>query len=224
MANFVTLTLDTTSPIGNGVALNGGSLFSAVQLVNATISTTDTPTTGYQMKIFGNVDLAYNANIQATEETSTWITYNPTLQVKLSAGDGVKSVSVKLRDDVLNESVVATQTITLDTSIPVVTVSAPDVAKISKVATKNTAVFTFSADSDFVAYTVRACEEASTHGQGTEIGTTGASINTSGSGAFPASTPITVTITGADLDEATEGDGAKIVKVFVQDTSGNWSV
>jgi hypothetical protein len=33
-----------------------------------------------------------------------------------------------------------------------------------------------------------------------------------------------VTIKGTDLETASAGDGAKTVKVFVQDLAGNWSV
>ena len=65
----------------------------------------------------------------------------------------------------------------------------------------------------------------STQDAGTVIGTTNGSINTSGSdGDYPASENIQVTINGADLEAASSGDGVKIVKVFVKNAAGTWSV
>ena len=43
-------------------------------------------------------------------------------------------------------------------------------------------------------------------------------------GNYPAATNIQVTITGTDLETASPGDGAKIVKVFVKNEAGTWSV
>jgi hypothetical protein len=43
-------------------------------------------------------------------------------------------------------------------------------------------------------------------------------------GALAATTNQSVTIKGADLEAASAGDGAKIVKVFGQDAAGLWSV
>ena len=65
----------------------------------------------------------------------------------------------------------------------------------------------------------------STQDAGVIIGTTNGSQNTSGSdGSYPASENIQVTITGADLEVASSGDGVKIVKVFVKNAAGTWSV
>jgi hypothetical protein len=44
-----------------------------------------------------------------------------------------------------------------------------------------------------------------------------------GTTATAADASISCTINGADLETASSGDGAKIVKVFVKDASGNWS-
>lgn len=99
------------------------------------------------MKVYGNVDTSYNANIQDTEGASAWITYSTSQEVKLSSGDGSKIVYVKIRDDVYNESSQASDSITLDTSVPVVTInSGPDVTKISKQTGKRTCSFQFQAD------------------------------------------------------------------------------
>lgn len=226
MANYFTLTLDTTGPASPSIVLNGGAQYATEQLVTAAIGTSDGSTTGYQMKIWGNVDPSHNANIQATEGASAWITYNTSQQVKLSSGDGSKTIYLKIRDDVYNESSQASDTITLDMTLPVVTVSNVSATRISKVAGKNSITFQFSADSIFDEYKVKVVSASgSPHDSGTLIGTTNGSENTSGSaGDYPASTPITVTITGADLEAASSGDGDKIIKVFVKDQAGNWSV
>ena len=66
---------------------------------------------------------------------------------------------------------------------------------------------------------------SSLHDAGTEIPTTGGSTNTSGSaGGYKANTAINVTVKGADLEAASSGDGTKIVKVFVKNAAGTWSV
>ena len=225
MASYLTLTLDTTGPASPSISLDGGAEYATAQLVTATIGTTDSPTTGYQMKIWGDVDTTHNANIQDTEVASAWISYSTSQQVKLSSGDGSKTVYLKIRDDVYNESAQASDTIILDMTLPVVTVSNVSATKISKVAGKNEMTFQFSGDTQFDAYKVKVvATSGAAHDTGTQIGTVNGSANVSGStGNYPAATPITVTINGADLELASGGDGAKIIKVFIQDDAGNWS-
>ncbi len=225
MASYFTLTLDTTGPASPSITLDSGAQYATQQLVTATIGTTDSPTTGYQMKLWGDVDTTHNANIQATEGASAWIAYSTSQQVKLSSGDGSKTIYLKIRDDVYNESSQASDTITLDMTLPVVTISNVSATKISKIAGKNSMTFQFSSDSIFDQYKVKVvATSGSPHDSGTQIPTTAGSTNVSGStGDYPASTPITVTIKGADLETASSGDGDKIVKVFVLDDAGNWS-
>ena len=81
-------------------------------------------------------------------------------------------------------------------------------------------------DVEFAEYKVCVVSaNSSTQEAGTTIPTVGGSINTSGdSGNYPAATNIQVTITGADLESASSGDGAKIIKVFVKNAAGTWSV
>lgn len=226
MANFQNLILDTTAPASPTISIEAGATFATNQLVNTTIGTADGDTTGYQMKIWGTVDTANDANVQATEGASAWITYATSKQVRLSSGDGAKTLNVKIRDDVWNESAQASDNITLDTTVPVVTMSAIDVAKVSKIAGKTTATFTFTSDVSFTDYKVKIVSSSgSAESTGTTIPTTNGSINVSAvGGSFAAATPITTTIKGADLELASAGDGTKIVKVFVKDTAGIWSV
>lgn len=224
MSNFFTLILDTTSPTGVSVLLNGGAQFATQQLINTTIDTSDGVTTGYQMKIWGNVDLAYDSNIQDLEAKSSWTTYLPTKQIKLLSGDGNKTINVKLRDDVYNESAIVSSSILLDEDMPVVTVTNPDVSKVSKNTGKNIASFSFTCDSKFTEYKVKVVSSSGvSHDSGIVIPTTSGSINMVGDGIFEANTPIDCQINGADLEVANSGDGNKIIKVFVRDEAGNWS-
>ena len=195
--------------------------------MNVGLSTSDGTTTGYQMKIWGDVDAANDANVQTTEGASVWITYATTKQVKLAATDTTKTLYLKIRDDVYNESAQASDTIILDTTVPVVTISSgPDVSKISKITGKNTCAFSFTVDTPFEEYKVKVVASAgAANTTGTTIATTNGSTNMAGSvGGYPAGTPISCTIKGTDLEVASSGDAAKIVKVFVREASGGWSV
>jgi hypothetical protein len=107
-----------------------------------------------------------------------------------------------------------------------VTISGPDVSKISKIAGKNVASFSFSVDTIFDEFKVKVVSSTgASHDTGTLIPTAGGSTNMSGNeGNYPAATPINCQITGTDLEAASAGDGQKIIKVFVKDQAGNWSV
>lgn len=219
MASYFNLTLDTLAPAGLTLLINDGALYTTSATVTLSISMTDEASAGYQMKIWGIEGVA-------DEESATWETYATTKSVTLVAGDGLKTVSIKVRDDVGNESAVVTDTITLDTAVPAVSVTGPDKSKISKVAGFNQSIFNFTSDVIFEEYKVCVVPaNNSTQEAGTVIPTTAGSLNTSGSeGNYPASTNIQVTITGADLETASSGDGVKIIKVFVRNAVGTWSV
>lgn len=219
MASYFNLTLDTTAPTGLTLSINDDALYTTSTTVTLKIDVGDEATSGYQMKIWGIADVA-------DEGSASWETFATTKSVTLTSGDGLKTVHVKVRDDVGNESAEATDTITLDTTIPVVTVTGPDKSKISKVSSFNQSVINFTTDVEFTEYKVCVVPQtSSTQDAGTVIPTDNGSTNTSGSaGNYPASQNIRVTITGADLETASSGDGVKIVKVFVKTASGLWSV
>jgi len=226
MASYFNLTLDTTGPANPQIVLESGAQYATQQLINAALSCSDADKTGYQIKIWGDVDTTYDADVQGTEANSDWISWTATKQIKLESGDGSKTVYFKVRDDVWNQSGQASASIILDTTRPIVTISGPDVTKISKVSGKNVASFSFSVDSIFDEFKVKAVSSTgASHDSGTVIPTAGGSTNMSGNqGNYPASTPINCQITGADLEAASAGDGQKIIKVFVKDQAGNWSV
>ena len=225
MANFFNLELDTIGP-ANPVLTFVDGLYTAVQIVDVNVLTDDPVTTGYQMKIWGDVDIAFDVDVQATELNSTWITYASLKQIKLSTGDGLKTVSMKIRDDVYNESTIASDIITFDSTLPIVNIVAgPDVIKISKITGKNECNFSFQTAEIFIEYKVKVVPNSgSLESAGTTIGTDNGSLNMSGTGTFPAATPINSKITGTDLEIASSGDAVKVIKVFVKDQAGNWSV
>jgi len=219
MASYFNLVLDTIAPAGVTVKIDGDATYTTDAEVDLTLTCSDEDQTGYQMKIWGDVENA------ATEQDASWQTLNLAPTINLSGTDGTKTVNVKIRDDVGNESATASDTIILDTAVPVVTITTPDKTKISKVATFDTTVFTFSVDIAFVEYKVGVVPAISSiQSQCVVIPTTAGSENTSGTGTFEADTPITVTIKGADLETADAGDGTKIVKVFARNDAGTWSV
>lgn len=219
MASYFNLTLDTTAPSGLTVTINDSDIYTTSAAVNLAVSISDEVTTGYQMKVWGTAEAS-------DEENATWETYQTEKSITLPTGDGLKTVYVKVRDAVGNETSAASDTITLDTSVPTVTVTGPDKATISEVAGFDTAIINFMVDVAFQAYKVCVVSSTSaTQADGTVIPITAGSVNTSGSdGEYEADTNIQVTIKGTDLETASSGDGVKIIKVFAQNAAGTWSV
>ena len=218
MASYFNLVLDTLAPQGLTVKLNNGSQYTTSKNVTLNISVSDTSTSGYQMKVWG-IDGA------SSEDSASWETFAATKSIALSTGDRLKTVYVKIRDDVCNETAAASATITLDTSVPAVTIIGPDVSRISKTAPKNIATFSFTSDVAFTEYKIKVVpSKSSLHDAGTLIGTANGSTNMNATGTFKASAAITCKIYGKDLEAASSGDGEKIIKVFVKNAHGTWSV
>ena len=218
MASYFNLVLDTLAPQGLTVKLNNGSQYTTSKNVTLNISVSDTSTSGYQMKVWGIDGIA-------KESDAVWETLANVKDITISTGDGLKTVYVKVRDDVYNETAVASTSITLDTSVPAVTIIGPDVSRISKTSPKDVATFSFTSDVAFTEYKIKVVpSKSSLHDAGTLIGTANGSTNMSATGTFKASTAISCKIYGKDLELASSGDGEKIIKVFVKNTVGTWSV
>lgn len=220
MASFFNLTLDTLAPSGLIVKINGDATYTSSRNVSLSIKVDDPSTENYQVKIWGIDGIA-------SENDASWESYSSTKSVTLTDGDGLKTVYVKVRDDVYNESSVASDTITLNTAVPIVTIVGPDVSKISKVAGKNVSSFTFMADVNFIEWKVMVVKSESAledTGTNVQIPSTSGSTNMQGSELKNADSPVSCSIYGADLESASSGDGTKIVKVFVKSESGVWSV
>ena len=226
MVNYINVTLDTTAPATPTLSLDGGSAFANDLLVDCLIGTADGVTTGYSMKIWGaTIDTSYDPNIQATEGESEWIAFSTTKQIKITPDNGTKTISLRIRDQVNNVSGMVSDTISYDSTKPVVTTSLPDVTSISTNTDKNVVNFTFQVTEPFVEYRVKAVNSTGAEEvAGVQIGVENGSINTSGTGTFDTTvTPINVTIYGLDLQTASSGDGLKTIKVFVRDEAGLWS-
>lgn len=223
MAASFTLTLDTQAPSHTALLIEEGAAQTGTQDVSVSISTPSTDVT--QMKVWGDVDPAADLAIQVAEADSTWLPYAEALAIRLSAGTGRKYLYARLRDDVGNVSLPFQDFIDFDPTLPVVDITtAVDRSRISKTAPYDAATFIWEASLDFVHYEVRVVpSHGSPHQAGVLIPVAGGSLNTSGSGAFIAETPITTTIRGADLEAASPGDTPKIVKVFVRTAAGTWS-
>ena len=227
MASFFNLILDTTAPSGLTLSINNGAAVTTSRTVTLTIGVADADTTGYQMLIWGTDGVA-------TEAAATWESYATTKSVTLPSGDGTKIVYIKVRDAVGNAVAAAvSDTITLDMTVPVVTIStAPDNSTISATGTITASMFKFTVSEAFQKYAVMVVSNTSAlhDSEGSvQIGTAGGSTNMSGTRdltteqPFPANTEITCIIKGADLAAASAGDGTKIIKVFAQDANGLWS-
>lgn len=218
MASYFNLTLDTLAPQGLTIKLNNGSQYTTNKTVQLAVNVTDESADGYQMKVWGIDGIA-------KESDAVWETLANIKNVTLSTGDGLKTVYVKVRDDVYNETVAASATITLDTSVPAVTIIGPDVSKISKTSPKDVATFSFTSNTAFTEYKIKVVpSNSSLHDAGVQIGTANGSTNMSATGTFKASTAISCKVYGKDLEAASSGDGKKIIKVFVKNAHGTWSV
>lgn len=228
MASSALLTLDLTAPDAAVEIEEGVSVTSSVDV---DIAITSAASDKAQMKIYGDVDDAFaTSEYRASEANAPWISFAGTKSIRLSATDGVKTVRVKVRDDVNNTSSEATDTITLSTEIPVITITtalAP--TKISKQTGKDTATLEFESDVELSEWQVRIVPSAnSTVSAGTQIEDANGSV-VSGED-LDAETSQEVTIVGADLEAAgASGAGATgtqhRIKVFGRSAdNGLWSV
>lgn len=218
MASYFNLTLDTTAPSSTTIGFFDGITITATRSVGLVLSASGAT----QMLIYGDTGEGTTA---LAEGSAVWETYATSKTIQLTSGDGSKTIKAKFRDSVGNVSSEITKTITLDTTAAVVTITGPDVSTVSKIASFDTSVFSFSSDTAFIEYKVKIVPATSSDNTaGTQIPTTAGSLNTSGSGSFASATPIQVTLKASDVETASAGDGVKIIKVFVKDAAANWSV
>ena len=101
--------LDRTSPSIGTISINGGADYATDANVTLTLSSTDTTSGVFQMCV------------SQTPTCTSWVTYGTSYNVTLSAGDGLKRVYVLYRDRAGNQSAQISDTITLDTVVPVCT-------------------------------------------------------------------------------------------------------
>jgi hypothetical protein len=227
MAASTTITLDLTAPVAT-VEIDGGASVTSDIDVDLVITCADTDKS--QMKIYGDVDDAFaTGEYRALEANAPWISFAGTKTVRLSATDGTKTVKVKVRDDVFNTSTEASDAITLNTAIPIISITTPlSPTKISKQATKDTATLTFESDIELDQWQVRLVPAAnSAQTAGTVIPEDGGS-DTQGT-TLAEETGQLVTVKGVDLETAGATGGgstgtAHIIKVFGRSAlNGQWS-
>lgn len=235
MSSYVRLILDTTSPQSLDLLLNGGSTYTGSRMVDAAISTADEDTTGYSMKLWGDIDFDWaKVNNLVEQDTpdqevhadnAVWVDFASNKELRLSVTDGSKVIYVQLRDDVHNLSDIVEDSITVDTEVPnVLVLSGPTPPKISKVDGKNISELEFRFSKDVVEYKVTVVGNSGDAEQtAVVIADTNGSANVAGVGEFTEDTTIICEINGTDLEEASPGDGEKIVKVFAKDAMGRWS-
>ena len=206
MASYFNLTLDTLAPTISTFTINSGASVTTSQTVTLSITAGDAAS----MKIWG-------INGVASEAAATWETFASSKQVTLTAGDGSKTVYIKVRDSVYNESASTSATITLSTAIPEITITGPDVNVISEQSGKNIATFSFQSSMALKAWKVKLVPaNNSAHTAGTQMPSTGGSTNMTGT-TLAAETTKECKIYGSDLSSAAGGtDGTYIIKVFGQ--------
>ena len=236
MANYANLILDTIGPAGVSVKINGDEEKTTTTAVSLAITCSDADLTGYQMKIWGTAT--------APEESdAVWESYQEEKNITLSATDGMKTVYVRVRDDVWNESVTVSDTITLNSKVPAVNFRIVD-SKISLVSGKNTAGGNFGFDESIDAAKIMIVSDINArHDDDTNIRIPA----TNGSFMFKDDDSLLTKefegylefenilcdkdylnycmIRAEDIAAASPGDGAKILKVFVRSAeTGSWSV
>ena len=214
MASYFNLTLDTLAPTISAFTINSGASVTTSQTVTLSITCSDAAS----MKIWG-------INGVASEAAASWETFASSKQVTLTSGDGTKTVYVKVRDSVYNESATSSDSITLSTAIPTITITGPDVNIISEQAGKNVATFSFSSSMALKAWKVKLVPtNSSAQDAGTQIPSTGGSTNMTGT-TKAANTSVECKIYGSDLSSAAGGtDGTYIIKVFGQASANDlWS-
>lgn len=158
---------------------------------------------------------------------STWVPYQQEIPVTISTGDGAKNIYLSIQDENGNVSTPVSATVTLDTALPVVTISNQSSSTLEDNSASNNITFSFSSNVEFQQYYVQVVPTStSAYGTGSQIQQVYGSVNMHGNSAsgFPANTAINCSINTIDLNIASNSSGSKNIKVFVQDFAGNWSI
>lgn len=102
-----------------------------------------------------------------------------------------------------------------DTIAPTIEVSNLTATKISRVSSKDISYVSFTVNEDCQAWKAKkVTSSGAAHTQGTLVDS---------GGAIPADTLFVFDITDDELVDAGGTEGSNTIKVFVQDTAGNWS-
>lgn len=236
MAGYTNLTLDTTAPSSVSVIINNEEIKTNSAEVTLSITCSDEDLKGYQMKIWGT-------SSAETEDSASWENFQNTKNITLPAGDGGKTVFVKVRDDVWNESVTVSDTIMLQTKLPSVLDLVLFNSKISLVSGRNMSTGIFEIDESISALKIMIVQNinaAYNDPTNISIPTKYGSYMESDLGRIPNASSdvleadetmvesvysLNFTLCADDIQTASPGDGVKIIKIFVKSAeSGNWSL
>lgn len=113
MAASVSVILDTTPPTAPELELALGAADTTILEIPGEAITGDPDTSGYQVKVWGDVDPSGNPAIQTTEGASSWMGLSGLITILLSAGVGLKTVNARIRDTVWNQTAPVSDTITV---------------------------------------------------------------------------------------------------------------
>ena len=235
-----TLDLDEPDAVLNLLKTDGNGLPAKVNYRNFKVRISHTaPDTSpiAQYKLSGDFDQS-STDWQAFTYDSGQ-TYMTVSDLTLTNSNGLKTITLQLKDAAGNVSSAVDATVTYDTAPPVIDVNAPDYNIVSKQHTlrlnasgspitgkyNDMCIFTWSANENLAAYKVCVNTAGQTADTAIAIGTTNGSLNMSGS-AVTANTDITSTIFGADFAAAeavNDTDGAYEIIVYGQDEGGTWS-
>ena len=234
MANYVNLELDTLGPQGVSLVVNDGEAVSTVNVARIKLSCSDPDTTGYQIKLWGTLQAP-------TEAEAKWSSFTTSGTHAVSAANGIKTIYVKVRDDVYNESPTVSASFKLSTDKPTVKDLYIGPAKVSLMEGKNIATGSFGYSENISAAKMMIVQDVNaTHDNQTNI-----LIPTTNGSCFEyedgeklstdkmsfenkecdAIFTIIYNINAKDIAAVAPGDGVKIIKVFVKSAeSGLWSV
>lgn len=235
-----TLDLDEPDAVLNLLKTDGNGLPAKVNYRNFKVKISHTaPDTSpiAQYKLSGDFDQS-STDWQAFTYDSGQ-TYMTVSDLTLTNSNGLKTITLQLKDAAGNVSSAVDATVTYDTAPPVIDVNAPDYNVVSKQHTlrlnasgspitgkyNDMCIFTWSANENLAAYKVCVNTVGQTADTAIAIGTTNNSLNMSGS-AVTANTNITSTIFGTDLaatEAVNDTDGAYEIIVYGQDEGGTWS-
>ena len=235
-----TLDLDEPDAVLNLLKTDGNGLPAKVNYRNFKVRISHTaPDTSpiAQYKLSGDFDQSSTDWQVFTYDSGQ--TYMTVSNLTLTNSNGLKTITLQLKDAAGNVSSAVDATVTYDTAPPVIDVNAPDYNIVSKQHTlrlnasgspitgkyNDMCIFTWSANENLAAYKVCVNENGQTAESAEAIGTTNGSLNMSGS-VVTANTNITSTIFGADFaatEAVNDTDGAYEIIVYGQDEGGTWS-
>jgi len=201
------------------VSVSVGGATSTLQRRETTLVTTSSDlNSGFcnvaQMKVWGDIDLGMDGRIKATEGASEWMPFSRSLQIVTSAGAGIKTFNVRLKNSQGDVSLVASDSATLGSTVHA-SVLWTSPRKHIGAGTTSTQVW-WSSSHDFTSYSVVAVDNIyATSGVAL---LSGSNVNVSGGAGTAGTLMKTKIATASDFDRASISpllSGRKIIKVFI---------